>query len=80
MSQQDYQDSMSLASEPRATFETLIMAALRKGHSGQMNTLKEAFPQIYEEFHYRYWSGGGKMPGEEGYDPVTDDNLPIGGE
>jgi hypothetical protein len=53
---------------------TLIMAALRTGSYAQTR-LMAAFPEIYVEFRYRYWSGGGLMPGEDGYDPACDDNL-----
>ena len=31
--------------------------------------------ELCVEMQYRYWSAGGLMPGEDGYDPAGDDNL-----
>ena len=56
-------------------FYALIMAAMRKADSRNLSLLKGAWPDIYAELNYRYWSGGGLMPGEEGYSAATDDNL-----
>jgi hypothetical protein len=78
MSLRDYQNGHRLAANPDNAFEVLLMAALRQGHSGQVATIEAACPEIFAEYHYRYWSGGGLMPGEPGYDEVTDDNLPVG--
>jgi hypothetical protein len=75
MSVTDYKTSLTLSAEPANTFEVLIMTAIRRGHSGQIAAIEAAFPEIFAEYKYRHWSGGGLMPGEPGYDPVTDDNL-----
>ena len=64
-----------LLDNAEADFETLLFAAICKAHSGQLQGFKDGFPALFAEFTYRYWCGGGLMPGEEGYDPATDDNL-----
>ena len=76
MSLRDYKKAIALGGDTAATFEALIMAALRNGSYGS-EEIRLAFPHIEREFNYRYWSGGGLMPGEPGYDPGTDDNLPV---
>jgi hypothetical protein len=76
MSRNDYLASLTLTGSRMATFETLIMAALRKSDSSQRQSLAAAFPDIAREFTYRYWCSGGIMPGEPGYVKELDDNLP----
>lgn len=76
MSRHDYLASRKLSLEDH-TFATLIMTAMRKADSENIDKLRIAFPDIAAEFKYRYWSGGGFMPGEDGYDPANDDNFPL---
>ena len=78
MSLFSYRES-SWISASRPDFSALIMAALRKADADNTVKLQEAWPEIAAEFKYRYWSGGGLMPGEIGYDARYDDNLPVGG-
>jgi len=73
-----YQQSRLIGSRD-PDFSALIMAAYRKAAPGNSAKLRAAWPEICAEYTYRYWSGGGLMPGEPGYDPTYDDNLPVGG-
>jgi hypothetical protein len=57
-------------------FSALIATAYRKADSDNRLLLERAFPDICSQLHYRYWSGGGFLPGETGYDAAYDDNLP----
>ena len=61
------------------TFAALIMAAAAKADDANWAKLQAAWPELVAEGRYRYWSGGGLMPGEDGYDAAYDDNLPAGG-
>jgi hypothetical protein len=75
MSHHSYTVSRALAAEDYP-FSALIMAAMRKADSDNTVLLNAAFPEIAAELKYRYWSGGGLLPGEDGYDASLDDNLP----
>ena len=78
MSFYDYRASRRIsAADP--TFSALIMAALRKADDANAALLRAAWPDLCAEVKYRYWSGGGLMPGEDGYDATYDDNLPADG-
>jgi hypothetical protein len=77
MSLEDYKAAITLTGSRMATFEALIMAAIRKDGSRGQEDLRAAFPDIYAEFNYRYWCSGGIMPGEPGYVEELDDNLPV---
>jgi len=76
MSHHDYLVSQQIeaANHP---FHALIMAAMRKADGDNAAKLQVAFPEVVKELHYRYWSAGGLMPGEEGYTTDGDDNLPV---
>jgi len=78
MSLYAFRESLRISAGDR-TFEALIMAALRKADPQNTAKLTAAWPEITAEYTYRYWSGGGLMPGEDGYDATYDDNLPAGG-
>lgn len=52
------------------------MAAYRKADTENSAKLRAAWPELCAEMQYRYWSGGGLLPGEPGYDAAYDDNLP----
>lgn len=74
MSLADFDLSRDLATGPNPpSTAALVMALLRKG--APPGALAIAYPDLVAEFRYRYWSGGGKMPGEPGYNPTFDDNL-----
>ena len=74
MSLYDYHASKRLL-DP--SFYALIMAAYRQADPINSAKLRAAWPDLCAEMQYRYWSGGGLLPGEDGYDPDYDDNLPI---
>jgi len=46
-------------------FYGLIMAALRKADTDNLNALKDAFPQVWTELMARYNAPGGELPGDE---------------
>ena len=72
MSHHDYITSRTLAFEDHS-FAALIMAAMRKADTVNTAILEQAFPEIHTELKRRYWSGGGFLPGEAGYDELLDD-------
>lgn len=74
MSRHDYlvSQQIEIASYP---FYALIMAAMRKADGDNLSKLKSMWPEVHHELHYRYWSAGGLLPGEEGYSPAGDDNI-----
>ena len=76
MSLYDYQASKRIwVMDP--PFAALIMAAYRAADTANEAKLRAAWPELCDEAKYRYWSGGGLLPGEDGYDADYDDNLPI---
>lgn len=75
MSHYDYVTSREIA-KGDPPFAALVMAALRKADSENYARITEAFPEITAEFRYRYWSSGGYLPDEVGYNAEFDDNLP----
>lgn len=46
------------------TFDALIMAAMRKADSTNIEKLKKAWPEVWKELQARYNSRGGWLPGE----------------
>lgn len=78
MSLYDFHRSQALerADEP---FEALIMAAMRRADSENLERLRAAFPEIHAEVTARYNLPQGLLPGET--NPATGDSLiPAGGE
>jgi hypothetical protein len=73
MTLRNYQDAQDLVRTSHLDFETLIMAVCQIGYADK---IKPTFPDLYEDWAYRHWSGGGLRPGEPGYNRDTDDNLP----
>jgi hypothetical protein len=67
-----YRESLRIDAD---SFSALIMAAYRKADTANEAKLRAAWPELCVEMQYRYWSAGGLMPGEDGYDPAGDDNL-----
>ena len=60
MSHYDYIISQQLsASDP--PFYALIMAAMRKASSTNIDKLRFAFPDVYEELLQRYHAPGGRL-------------------
>lgn len=74
LSRYDYEQSKQIETFG-FTFSALIAAAYRKADGDNRRNLEQAFPDICRELHYRYWSGGGFLPHEPGYNPDYDDNL-----
>ena len=63
MSHYDYHFSQrdDLAVGP---FYGIIMAAMRRADTDNLELLKEAFPSTWRELQERYWAPGGYLPGE----------------
>lgn len=64
MSFYDYQKSLRLE-ESDPSFYSLIMAAFRKADTDNLQLLREAFPETYQEFVDRYYAPYGRLPGEK---------------
>jgi hypothetical protein len=64
MSLYDYRRSQALyvADEP---FYGLIMAAMRRADTDNLELLRRAFPETHAELHARYHAPGGLLPGED---------------
>jgi hypothetical protein len=58
-----YRESLHLGAEDFG-FHALIMAAMRKADSDNIERLKAAFPETWEELRARYNAPGGLLPGE----------------
>ena len=63
MSLYDYRESLELGIKD-AGFYALIMAAMRKADTDNLDLLKAAFPDTWRELHSRYNASGGLLPGE----------------
>lgn len=63
MSWFDYQESKRLAADD-APFHALLMAAMRKADSTNLDRLRAAFPGIYAELLARYEAPGGALPSD----------------
>jgi hypothetical protein len=62
----DYKQSFEISkSDP--SFAAIIMAAMRKADSFNLNLLRRAFPDLYEEFKRRYNAPGGLLPTDPEY-------------
>lgn len=63
-------DNWKRARELGASFDALLMAAFVEADSSdQLEKLKAAFPEVYEEVYVRYMAPGGLLLGER--DPQT---------
>lgn len=62
MSYFDYQASKALEDAP---FFALIMAAMRKADSFNLEALRRAFPNTWVELSNRYNAAGGYLNGEQ---------------
>lgn len=64
MSYFDYKVGLQIASED-PPFYALIQAAMRKADTDNLEKLKIAFPEIWEEFYARYYAPGGRLADDE---------------
>lgn len=71
MSRHDYQQALNLKSSD-TPFYTLIMAAMMRADTANLDQLRRAFPGVYEELRQRYNAPGGFLPGEPLYDEVNE--------
>jgi hypothetical protein len=63
MSLHDYEASRRLmATDP--PFYALIMAAMRKADTDNVEALRRAFPDVYDELMARYWAPAGVLDGD----------------
>ena len=46
-------------------FHALIMAAMRRASSGNLEKLRAAWPDVWADLHARYHAPGGLLPGEQ---------------
>lgn len=63
MSLYAYQESQELATRDWG-FYSLIMAAMRKADTDNLDLLKAAFPDVWRELRERYNAPGGMLAGE----------------
>lgn len=68
MSLYDYQESLEISSNDPA-FYALIMSAMRKADSTNIEKLRAAFPKIYAELLMRYNASFGVVPKLDGITP-----------
>ena len=64
MSHYDYLYGMNLEADD-APFYGLIQAAMRRADTDNLEKLKEAWPEIWEELQERYHASGGFLKGEK---------------
>jgi hypothetical protein len=63
MSLYDYKTSQKIAAEDHP-FYALIMAAMRQADTDNVEKLRAAWPEVWEELRARYNAPGGFLPGE----------------
>ena len=56
----DYRESQKISAEGYS-FHALIIAAMRKADTSNMNKLKAIFPEVYDEFVARYNATAGVL-------------------
>ena len=64
MSHRDYKSGLDLECTYNGTFYGLIQAAMRRADSDNLEKLKAAWPEVWEEFQLRYKAQGGYLPEE----------------
>lgn len=63
MSRYEYEESRRIvAGDP--SFRALVMAAMRRADTANLERLRAAFPEIHAELSARYDAPGGVLPGE----------------
>lgn len=65
MSLYDYRVSQQLEAAD-APFYALVMAAMRRADTENLELLKNAFPRVWRELEQRYHAPGGRRAGEQG--------------
>lgn len=60
MSLYDYKQSISISSHDHP-FYALIMAAMRQADDDNVEILKKAFPEVWDELQERYKAPGGRI-------------------
>lgn len=63
MSLYDFKISQDISKED-PPFYSLIMAAIRKADTPNLEKFKYLFPEVVEEFTQRYNAPGGKLPND----------------
>ena len=63
MSLHEYEESRAIEREDRS-FYGLIMAAMRRADTDNLERLKAAFPETWAELQDRYRSPGGRLASE----------------
>ena len=63
MSLYDYRESLEI-SRKDPQFYALIMSAMRKADTNNMEKLRHMWPETYVEFELRYHAPGGILPGD----------------
>lgn len=71
MSRYDYQLSQQLSVDD-PPFAALIMAAVRKADSANLELLIEAFPELVEEMQERYHAPGGILESDPDFVPFEE--------
>jgi hypothetical protein len=74
MSHSDYATSLAIeieALEKDWSFRAQVMALMRQADTGNLEALKAAFPDDFEELRARYNAPGGLLPGEEAEEAET---------
>ncbi len=64
MSRYDYLQSRGIAALDRP-FYAIIMAAMRRADTDNLELLRNAFPQVFTELDARYKAPGGWLPEDE---------------
>jgi len=67
MSLYHYDISKDIASRDYP-FYGIIMAAMRGADSHNLEKLRAAWPEVYDEFKSRYWAPGGVLDGDEAWE------------
>ncbi len=63
MSLYDYRIGRAIAADD-PPFYAIIQAAMRRADTDNLDKLKAAWPEVYEELKARYHAPGGILPGE----------------
>lgn len=63
MSLYEYQESKELKHKD-VSFNALIMAAMRRADTSNIEKLKRCWPDVWTELEARYYAPGGLLPGE----------------
>lgn len=76
MSRYDYEQS-KLVHAGMHPFYSLIMAAMRKADTANLDLLTTAFPFVWKELSDRYDAPGGILPGDSDPDPRIDVTINV---